>query len=155
MKKSILLFSIIISLSMFSCKTMAETYMQNGIDLFPTVKLEELSSDDYKILETLRGSAEITYSKDGISGDTGKYGVLNDSLGLVNILNYVTNPKWRLENPETIAKLNANYELIEKANEIQADALWMPRTTKEVIVEKNRTIIRVTVIAKAVQIINK
>lgn len=157
MKKSRLAITlfILVLMSFFSCNTTRETYMQNGIELFPAVQLEKLSSSDYRVIETLRGTSEITVSKEEIAGDTGKYGILDDSFALSNILNFVTNIKWKLNNPEEVARLNANYDLIEKANKIEADAIWMPRTTKEVIVERNRTVIKVTVVAKAVQILNK
>lgn len=153
--KFIIITLIFVSFSFFSCKTLSETYMQNGIDLFPQIQLEKLTSDDYTILETLKGTSEIIISKEELIGDTGKYGVFDDSFATKNILEMVTNPKWRLDNAEGIAKLNATYDIIEKANKIQADAIWMPRTSKEVIVERNRIVIRVTIIAKAVQIINK
>jgi len=150
-----LIVAIITIMIFLGCQTRSTTYEQNGINLFPSFSLEKLSSDDYTVIETIRGRSEITITKDNISGDTRKYGILNDALNSKNILELVTNEKWRLENPEEIARLNANYVLIHTADALNADALWMPRSSKEIIIEKNKTIIRITVTAKAVQILNQ
>jgi hypothetical protein len=120
--------------------------------------------DDFILIDTITASSDVVtydYSSREYTGDSLKYGIISEPENLVVDLNLAVStgrkPKRARGNALEIAKQNANYELIKKAEELGADTLLEPMYS----IEKDATYVgkspkkesyKVTVKAKALKL---
>jgi uncharacterized protein YbjQ (UPF0145 family) len=126
----------------------------------------QLSPEDYTILGRITGTGKITYNaSNGVyTGDTLKYGVLGDDIGSVgHVANQTTTAGGGLFKTTTstvstpggsreMAIGNANYDLIEKAKALGADAVIFVTTLVEATADAKSNTSTTTATVSAVAI---
>jgi len=133
MKKLYLIsLGIVFILAMSSCLTAAPVNVTTKDINNPTVTIAPLSSQNYTILGSVSGIGKITHHSvtGSYTGDTLKYGTLGD-LGQIGHVYNITNGWGQVigtnirtpGNSRDMAIGNANYEMIEKAKAMKADAI--------------------------------
>lgn len=110
----------------------------------PYVGVASLTPDNYTVLGRISASSSVTYNSSNgkYTGDTLKYGSLGDIGSIGHVQNVTTTGLFGLptgtatvvntpSNSRDMAIGNATYELIEKANAMNADALIFVTTSVE------------------------
>ena len=116
--------------------------------------LSNIEMKDFIVLERVAGSAVVSSVKkiDGsFDGDTHLYGSL-DEYDAVYLNIGVGTTSLEPKTPFDAALANAIYQMIEKADELQADAIIFVRSKTEVKTEHGKQIITVKVSGTAVKI---
>lgn len=116
--------------------------------------LSNIEMKDFVVLERVAGSAVVSSVKksDGsFDGDTHLYGSL-DEYDAVYLNIGVGTTSLEPKTPFDAALANAIYQMIEKADELQADAIIFVRSKTEVKTEHGKQIVTVKVSGTAVKI---
>ncbi len=116
--------------------------------------LSNIEMKDFVVLERVAGSAIVSSVKkiDGsFDGDTHLYGSL-DEYDAVYLNIGVGTTSLEPKTPFDAALANAIYQMIEKADELQADAIIFVRSKTEVKTEHGKQIVTVKVSGTAVKI---
>jgi hypothetical protein len=150
MKKIIFLVGLVLVFA--SCKSIRPfevNRIRNQEPILSNIKME-----DFTVLERVSGSAIVTSVKrsDGtFDGDTHLYGSLDE--GDAVYLNIgVGTTSLEPKTPFDAALANAIYQMIEKADALQADAVIFVRSKTEVKTEHGKQIVTVKITGTAVKI---
>lgn len=170
LKKFTLGISLLACIAFSACTTVTRTTTANAIKSEQFVLNTFLDRDDYSVVGTATGISEFVYwdsEKREYIGDSGKYGYISEPkepfLGQADngTKMFVGVGKKSVENSETgaflLAKLNANYNMIEEAYKLGGDSIFEPIYSVETISEStgstvNKVQYKVTVRAKVIQL---
>ena len=166
MKKLFFLGVALVALNMISCATASPPVNSTTQTIGNPYVSTQLRPEDYTVLGRVTGTGTITYSAGTYTGDTLKYGVLGDEIGSVgHIANQTTTSGYGLFTQTTstvstpggsreMAIGNANYELIENAKSMGADAVIFVTTSVEASADakNNTTTTTATVSAIAIKL---
>ncbi|MBQ9281473.1 MAG: hypothetical protein IJ207_04660 [Treponema sp.] len=170
LKHVILGISFLACIVISGCTTVTRTTSTNAIKSEQFVLNTFLDRDDYSVIGTATGVSEFVYwdsDKREYTGDSGKYGYISEPeerfVGQADngTRMYVGVGKKNVENSETgafyLAKLNANYMMIEEAYKLGGDSIFDPIYSVETISEAtgstvNKVQYKVTVRAKVIQL---
>ena len=154
MKKLIVLI-IFGTLIFISCTTKNDSKIAD-IN-YQYIGIENLSRDDYEILGRLTGFSSVSQnlSTSKLTGDTFEYGYLGD-IDLFEEKKYSPVTKTvlssEIKDREVVARKNALYKLIQKANELNADSIIFVKTMVEEKIDSNTITCNVTVSGLAIRI---
>ena len=150
MKKVIFLVSLVLAFA--SCKSIRPFEINRIRNSEPM--LANIEMKDFVVLERVSGSAVVSSVKrnDGtFDGDTHLYGSL-DEYDAVYLNIGVGTTSLEPKTPFDAALANAIYQMIEKADALQADAVIFVRSKTEVKTEHGKQIVTVKVSGTAVKI---
>jgi uncharacterized protein YbjQ (UPF0145 family) len=167
-KKLVFLGVAVIALAVSSCATASPPVNATTQTIGNPYVSTDLRPEDYTVLGRVTGTGKVTYdnSKGVYTGDTLKYGVFGDDVGSVgHITNQTTTSGYGLFRKTTstintqggsreMAIGNANYDLIEKAKALGADAVVLVTTLDEASADAkaNTTTTTATVSAIAIKL---
>jgi uncharacterized protein YbjQ (UPF0145 family) len=165
-KKFVFLGVVFIAFAVSSCATASPPVNATTQTLGNPVVSTQLRPEDFTVLGRVTGTGKVTFdaSKGVYTGDTLKYGVLGDEIGSVgHIANQTTTSGYGLFKRTTstvsapggsreMAIGNANYDLIEKAKALGADAVVFVTTLVDAAADAKSNITTTTATVSGIAI---
>ena len=145
MKKTVFLTALVLCVVVFTTSCVSTDISQtntkmNQISSEDLVVNTFMNKEDYRIIGTVRGESDFvyySYDSEDYVGDSHNYGYINDRMSASISEGYyvgtgrIDNSFYIPESALDIAKLNALYNMIQEANNLEADFILEPSYTIE------------------------